>query len=141
MFKILHVLTYTCPHFTMNLLGVIKLTPYGITPTKDSYNTPSYDLYSAYDVKIPPGGNHIVKTDIALMVPKNSCGRICPNNDLCMKKSIIPAPIIIGEDDIGSVDILVFNHGKYDYRIKTGDKFARLSIEKIIPTTLHVISR
>lgn len=37
-----------------------------------------YDLYSAYDYKIPANGKIIAKTDIAVKVPHGTYGRVAP---------------------------------------------------------------
>ena len=40
--------------------------------------TLGYDLYSAEDLTIPGGEHRLIKTDIAIAIPKGSYGRIAP---------------------------------------------------------------
>ena len=46
---------------------------------------------------------------------------------------------VIDEDYRGEVGVILFNHSKVDFVVKTGDRIAQLIIEKITPTVIEEV--
>ena len=57
-------------------LRVMKLTEFGIPPTRGSAAAAGYDLCSAYAGVVPARGKALLKTDIAIAVPPGTYGRV-----------------------------------------------------------------
>jgi len=55
-----------------------KLTENAIIPKRETDGSAGMDLRSAYDVVIPPNSRKLVKTDLAIKVPKDCYGRVAP---------------------------------------------------------------
>ena len=103
---------------------------------KNSENDAGFDLCSAYNYIVPKKGKELIKTDIAIELPKGTYGRIASRSGLAWKNFISVAGGVIDEGYRGNICIILYNHGKEDFEIKTGDRIAQLICEKIENTTL-----
>lgn len=112
-------------------LFVKKLTEAATLPMRASSGAAGYDLCSAYDYKVPARGKELVKTDLAIMVPSGTYGRVAPRSGLAWKNSIDVGAGVIDEDYRGNVGVILFNHSDVDFEIKAGDRVAQLVLEKI----------
>jgi len=128
-------------HITLNLfhsfeqaimLQVRKLSQFAIPPTRASPVAAGYDLYAAYDGKVPARGKALIKTDIAIAIPPNTYGRVAPRSGLAWKHSIDVGAGVIDEDYRGNVGVILFNHSDEDFTISHGDRIAQLIIERIM---------
>ena len=75
----------TLVHFVYNskkclprTLLFTKLSEEGMTPTRGSDEAAGYDLYAAHDIEIPAQGKALVRTDVAIALPKGCYGRVAP---------------------------------------------------------------
>ncbi|CDW53580.1 Deoxyuridine triphosphatase [Trichuris trichiura] len=112
-------------------LRVCKLSEYATTPTRGSSRAAGFDLYSAYEYEILPGGNCVCMTDIQVAIPEGCYGRIAPRSGLAVKHSIDVGAGVIDEDYRGNVGVVLFNFGKDKFRVQRGDRIAQLICEKI----------
>jgi dUTP pyrophosphatase len=112
-------------------LRVQKLTDYATIPTRETAGAAGYDLYAAYDVTIPPQGKSLVKTDIAVALPRGCYGRIAPRSGLAWNHHLDVGAGVIDADYRGSVDVVMFNHGAVPYVVKRGDRVAQFVLECI----------
>lgn len=111
-------------------LSVKKLSPNATIPIRGSPLAAGYDLTSAEDVTIEAGGKGIAKTDIAIMLPEGTYGRIAPRSGLAWKKHVDIGAGVIDADYRGNVGVVLFNHGKEDLVVTKGDRVAQLILEK-----------
>ena len=100
-------------------------------PKRGSDGAAGYDLSSAVDVTIPTHGRGIVKTGLALKVPKGTYARIVPRSGLSVKKSIDIGAGVVDEDYRVEVGVVLINHGDQDFPVKQGGRIAQLILEKI----------
>ncbi|EGD83321.1 deoxyuridine 5'-triphosphate nucleotidohydrolase [Salpingoeca rosetta] len=112
-------------------LLVKKLTEHATIPTRGSSGAAGYDLYSAYDVKIPAKGKAIVKTDIAVAIPQTCYGRVAPRSGLTVKHFLDVGAGVIDSDYRGNVGVVMFNFNDTDYSVSKGDRVAQLILERI----------
>lgn len=113
-------------------LYFIKLSDKAYPPTKGSAFAAGYDLYAAKDFVIGPQNRAIISTDLAIAVPRGTYGRIAPRSGLAIESFIDVGAGVIDEDYRGPLGIVLFNHGKEAYHVKTGDRVAQLICEKIV---------
>lgn len=110
-------------------------------PTKGSALAAGYDLYSSESAVIPAQGQGMVATDISIIVPVGTYGRVAPRSGLAVKHGISTGAGVIDADYRGEVKIVLFNHSKKDFEIKSGDRIAQLVLEQIINADIAVITK
>ena len=113
------------------ILEFRRLTRNAAIPKRGSDGATGYDLSSAGDITIPAHGRGIVKTGLALKVPKGTYARIAPRSGLSVKKSIDIGAGVVDEDYRGEVGVVLVNNGDQDFPVKQGDRIAQLILEKI----------
>ncbi|KHJ43362.1 dUTP diphosphatase [Trichuris suis] len=113
-------------------LRVSKLSGYATTPTRGSSLAAGFDLYSAYEYEILPGGNCLCMTDIQVAIPEGCYGRVAPRSGLAVKHCIDVGAGVIDGDYRGNVGVVLFNFGKE----KFSNRVANSVLEKM-EKTLH----
>lgn len=107
----------------------IKLTSSAIEPTLGTKGSVGFDLYSDEDTEIKSIG--IVKTGIALDIPKGIYGRIAPRSSLAVKGIDVLAGVV-DNDYRGEIKVVLHNIiSDTSYKIKKGDKIAQMIFEKV----------
>lgn len=115
-----------------HLLKVYKRSTNATTPTKGSALAAGYDLYSSEASVVPARGQAMVATDISVIVPVGTYGRVAPRSGLAVKHGISTGAGVIDADYRGEVKVVLFNHGEKDFAIEKGDRIAQLVLEQII---------
>ncbi|AOA62275.1 Deoxyuridine triphosphate diphosphatase (dUTPase) [Komagataella phaffii CBS 7435] len=111
------------------------------TPTRGSPLSAGYDIYSAEQTIIPAKGQAVVSTDLTVIVPIGTYGRVAPRSGLAVKHGIQTGAGVIDADYRGEVRVLLFNHGDKDFQIEAGDRIAQLVLEKIVLADIVAITR
>lgn len=65
-----------------------KLTDKAYTPIRGSQHAAGYDLKSAYQYIVVAHGKELIKTDLQIVVPHGTYGRIAPRSGLAWKHFI-----------------------------------------------------
>lgn len=112
----------------------------GKLPTKGSALAAGYDLYSSEEAVIPAQGQGLVATDISIIVPVGTYGRVAPRSGLAVKHGISTGAGVIDADYRGEVKVVLFNHSTKDFEIKAGDRIAQLVLERIINADIREIT-
>ncbi|XP_005100347.1 deoxyuridine 5'-triphosphate nucleotidohydrolase [Aplysia californica] len=112
-------------------LQFAKMTNQATTPTRGSALAAGYDLYSAYEYKIPARGKQIVKTDIQIALPDGCYGRVAPRSGLAAKHFIDVGAGVIDQDYRGNVGVVMFNFSEEEFVVNKGDRIAQLICERI----------
>lgn len=73
-------------------------------------------MRSAEDTVVPARGKAVVKTDIAIRVPKGTYGRVAPRSGLAVKNFIDTGAGVVDEDYRGNVGVVLFNHSDVDFQ-------------------------
>jgi dUTP pyrophosphatase len=121
-------------------LLVKTLHPAAKIPRRESRGAAGYDLSSAVDVTIPPGGRAVVPTGIAIAVPEGTYGRVAPRSGLAAKHGIDVLAGVIDEDYRGEVGVILLNTGSAAFSIAAGDRIAQLVLEKIETPLIAVVT-
>merc|ERR1712168_422928 len=116
-----------------------KLTPNATTPLRGSRYAAGFDLFSAETKEIDAQSHGIVKTDIAVMLPPGTYGRVAPRSGLAAKHFIQVGAGVVDFDYRGNVGVVLFNHKKDSFQVNKGDRIAQFIVEKIcMPTLVEV---
>ena len=72
----------------------------------------------------------MIKTGLAMVMPEGLYGRIAPRSGLALTKGLSMGAGVIDSNYRGEIGVLLFNQGKKDVVIKTGDIIAQIMFEK-----------
>ena len=116
-----------------------KLTENATTPVRGSRYAAGFDLFSAEFKEILPRCHAVVNTDIGVILPRGTYGRVAPRSGLAVKKFVGVGAGVVDFDYRGNVGVVLFNHGTDSFRVKKGDKIAQFIVEKIcVPRLIEV---
>lgn len=112
----------------------IKLLSENATLPTRAYSTDSgLDLYTAYDVAIPPMTTVVIKTDVAIKLPENTEGQIRPRSGVTSKTRLRVQLGTIDNSYTGNLGIIVDNIDYYEtYTIPKGYKLAQLVVTPVM---------
>lgn len=114
-------------------LEVKKLIEKARLPERANKGDAGLDLFSVEMVNIEPGAYHLVKTGIAIQLPKNTEAQIRPRSGLALKHGItvLNSPGTIDEGYRGEIGVILINHSKVPFEVKEGMKIAQMVIKPV----------
>jgi dUTP pyrophosphatase len=120
----------------MSQVKFTKLHPDAKPPMYQTDQSVGADLTSVEDVDIEPGQFRLVKTGIAVELPRAIEMQIRPRSGLAFKHgvTVLNAPGTIDSDYRGEVGVLLINHGTTTFRVSKGDRIAQAVLAKAILT-------
>ena len=122
-----------------NYLRFIRTSPSARIPTRGSSLAAGYDLYSSTDVIIAAHDKAVIPTDLKIVVPHGTYGRVAPRSGLAANYFIDVGAGVVDEDYRGLLGVVLFNHSKVEFKVNKGDRIAQLICEKIAyPELLEV---
>jgi len=110
---------------------VKRLSETAKLPVRGSVDAAGFDLAAAEANTVPAGGKAIVKTGLAVAVPKGTYARIAPRSGLAAKHMIATGAGVVDFDYRGEVGVVLFNHGPQDFQVAAGDRVAQLILESV----------
>ncbi|MCS7258145.1 MAG: dUTP diphosphatase [candidate division WOR-3 bacterium] len=124
---------------------IVKYLKLEDVPTP-KYQTPGasgIDLHSAEEVILRPGKFKLIRTGIALEIPKGYEGQIRPRSGLAANFGIgvLNSPGTIDSDYRGEIKVILFNFSNKSFRIKKGDRIAQLVFSKVYKVALKTTKR
>ena len=123
------------------MMQVCRLSDDAIVPTRGTSHSVGFDLYSVSDVNILPRSQVLIPTDISIVLPKGTYGRIAPRYGLAVKYCIDVGAGVIDPDYTGNIHVLLFNFdSKNVFRVSKGDRIAQLILEKYFEATIEEVS-
>jgi len=121
------------------VLKVKLLSENAVLPKRGSVEAAGYDLSSAVEIVVPARGRALVATDIAVMVPHGTYGRVAPRSGLAVKHGIATGAGVIDSDYRGNVGVVLFNHSDDDFKVSPGDRIAQLILEQIVTPEIEPV--
>ena len=114
----------------------IKLLNHTATvPTFGSVDAAGCDLYANLtaegdSVTIAPGTTYLVKTGIAMAVPKNYAGFIYARSGLASKRGLRPANCVgvVDSDYRGEIMVALYNDSQVEQVVNHGERVAQMVI-------------
>jgi len=102
-------------------LQVVLLSDRGTIPSRATPESAGYDLHSAEDIAVPPGGTALIATDISFKLPPGTYGQIMSRSGLSVKNNIDVRAGTIDADFQGNVRVHLANTSQQKFLVKQGD--------------------
>ena len=88
---------------------IVRLDSKAKMPQRGSPGAAGYDIYSIEESIVPAKGQALIRTGIAVGLPKGYHGRIAPRSGLAVKHGITTGAGVIDAEYRGEVNVLLFN--------------------------------
>jgi len=116
----------------LDVLKCLKLHPAARLPARGSAESAGLDLFSIEEVRLEAGGRAMVRTGLAIAVPRGYYGRIAPRSGLASRHGLDVLAGVIDSDYRGEVVCALVNHGREALTLEAGQRIAQLIVEAII---------
>lgn len=83
------------------------------------------DLKSPVDVMIPANGSAVIDTGVHIDIPQGYAGFLKSKSGLNVKHDLTNEGVI-DAGYTGSICVKLYNHGKTDYKVHSGDKISQI---------------
>ena len=98
-------------------MKVKRLVNHAKLPIRGSTGAAGYDLHAAERCTIPASARGVVKTGIAIEIPKGLYARIAPRSGLSVKKWIDVGAGVVDRDYRGEIGVVLINHSSKDFEV------------------------
>ena len=111
-----------------------KLVDNAIVPTRAHATDAGFDLSSTERVHLAPGDRAMVSTGIAVALPANTVGLVCPRSGLAAKHgvTVTNAPGVIDAGYRGELKVILQNTGNSTVVFDEGDRIAQMVVVPLI---------
>ena len=120
-----------------------KLYPSVQLPSYKSIGASGMDLMAFIEktINLRPGKSCIVPTGLSVAFPEKYEIQIRPRSGLAARNniSVLNTPGTIDSDYRGEIKIILFNHGKENFKINKNDRVAQMVLTPIIKMELEEI--
>jgi len=119
-------------------LKFVKMSDKARAPMKSSVGAAGFDLCSAVDVLVAPNDKALISTDLRVLVPSGTYGRVAPRSGIAANFNVHVGAGVIDEDYRGPLVVLLFNLGENSFKVQQGDRIAQLICEKIVSPGVNI---
>lgn len=112
-------------------MGVKKLDPRAIVPTKNHSADAGYDLYALEGTVLEKHTHKLIKTGISVDIPKGYVGLVWPRSGLAYKSGLDVFAGVIDSGYTGDVGVILYNSQYTDYHVNAGDRIAQIVFQKV----------
>ena len=120
---------------------VLKLSDFGIIPTRGSDFAACNDLYSPIDCVVKAHQNLLVKLDIAIAWnDPNYYMQLLSRSGIAYKNNVVVTAGVIDFDYRKNIGVLLQNNSDSDFEIKWGDRIAQYTYIKIVKQLTTVVT-
>lgn len=127
----------------MKKLGVkVKiLNPDAIVPKYQTEEAAGFDLHSIEEKKIKAKERDVIKTGLAVALPKGYELQVRPRSGLALKNGItvLNTPGTVDSDYRGELMVILLNTSNEDFAVKKGDRIAQAVIKEILQADFAVV--
>lgn len=117
----------------------IKLDPGAYIPERAHKYDAGLDIRAKEDKLVPAEGSAIFDTGVHIELPPYTAGFLKSKSGLNVKHNITSEGVI-DTGYTGSICVKLYNHGKSDYLVKSGDKISQLVIVNIQCPEVEIVS-
>lgn len=117
----------------------IKLDPGAYIPERAHKYDAGLDIRAREDKVVPAGGSAVFDAGVHIELPPYTAGFLKSKSGLNVKHNITSEGVI-DTGYTGSICVKLYNHGKNDYLVKSGDKISQLVIVNIQCPELNIVS-
>lgn len=112
-----------------------------LLPTRAHPTDAGLDLRSTHTTWLEPGERQLIPTGVAIELPTNTAGLICPRSGLAHQQGItvLNAPGIIDAGYRGEIKVNLVNLSDEVVAIRAGDRIAQLLITPILTPDIELV--
>ena len=126
------------------IIKIKKLDDKAIIPTYGSIDAAGADLYACISESetILPHETKLIKTGIAMAIPKGLVGLIFARSGLATKRNLAPANKVgvIDADYRGEIMVALHNHSNQEQSIDTNERIAQIAFVPYIKGDFEIVS-
>jgi dUTP pyrophosphatase len=117
------------------------LNPDAVIPKYQTSEAAGFDLHSVDEKTIKAGERDVIKTGLAVALPKGYELQVRPRSGLALKNGItvLNTPGTVDSDYRGELMVILLNTAKEDFVIKKGDRIAQAVIKEILQADFAVV--
>ena len=112
-------------------IEIKRIDEHAIIPTYGSIDAAGADLYACIENEeiIMPHETKLIKTGIAMAIPKGLVGLVFARSGLASKRSLAPANKVgvIDADYRGEIMVALHNHSEIEQKIDNGERIAQIA--------------
>ena len=116
----------------------IKLDPGAYMPVRGYETDAGLDLRSPVDIIVPPESSAVIDTGVHCLIPEGYAGVLISKSGLNMKHNITSTGLV-DAGYTGSIVCELYNHGRWHYTVRAGDKITQLVIQPVVIPELEVV--
>jgi dUTP pyrophosphatase len=109
-----------------------RLDPKATLPTRGSQAAAGLDIYSIESATLNPHERRLIRTGLAVAIPKGFYGRLAPRSGLASKQGIDVLAGVIDSDYRGEIGCLLYNSGDEAVDLPAQTKICQLIVEQIV---------
>lgn len=112
-----------------------------VIPKYQTSEAAGFDLHSVDEKTIKAGERDVIKTGLAVALPKGYELQVRPRSGLALKNGItvLNTPGTVDSDYRGELMVILLNSSKEDFVIKKGDRIAQAVIKEILQADFAVV--
>lgn len=124
------------------ILKFKKLSPEATLPKYMREGDAGLDIASIEKYEIEPGDTALVKTGLAVELPRGYEIQVRPRSGLALKHAVttLNAPGTIDSNYRGEINVILINHGKELFRVEKGMRIAQLVVARLPHVTVKEVS-
>ena len=127
-----------------DIIQIKLLNDQAILPTYGSVDAAGADLYANIenDETIMPHETKLIKTGIAMAIPKGLVGLVFARSGLASKKGLAPANKVgvIDADYRGEIMVALHNHSDINQTIEKGERIAQIAFLPYIKGNFNIVN-
>lgn len=120
-------------------IGVKRLSPEAVLPTRAHADDAGLDLYGLEDAIIAPSQGKLLRTGIAVQLPKGFFALVADRSSQA-KRGIKTAGGVIDSGYRGEIHVVLWNISGAELRIQKGDRIAQLLILPVTTPTITEVT-
>ncbi len=112
----------------MTKLKIVRLSPDATIPQYQSEGAAAVDLHAVTGLNLKAGERALVRTGLAMEIPKGSVGLICSRSGMALNQGVVVlnAPGVIDSDYRGEIGVVLANFSDVDYFVQAGSRVAQM---------------
>eukprot|EP00435_Cladocopium_sp_Y103_P054363 s510_g17.t1 len=119
-------------------LKVKLLSESAVLPTRGTIGSAGLDLSASENYRIGSGEYVLVKTGIAVELPRGTYGRLASRSSMaCMGVEVSAG--VIDRDFRGEIKVLIHNQSGRDFWVRRGDRIAQLIVERMMEVEIQQV--
>ena len=118
-----------------------KLSKDAIVPSYAHSGDSGMDLFANEAAELQPGERKLVRTGIAVAVPKGFEAQVRPKSGIALKDgiSVLNTPGTVDSGYRGEVGVILINLGSKAQKIEKGKKIAQMVISRVEEAVVEVV--